>query len=199
PENGLATNVYGFSTPNDERYPDLVARLNYLPEWGSLSLSGMGRQIRYAPAKTSGQQEAWGGGVSLTGRINTFGLDNVRFMLGYGDALGRYASTNTFEDATLDATGDLQLVNTYSAMLAYQHWWDNAWRSNLAYGFAQADQPALTTGDLTRRAQSVLLNLLWSPVLQTTFGLEYIYATRTTVEGESGDLHRLIFSTRYNF
>jgi len=203
-----STDGYNFTNPNDDRYPDLMARLNYTPDWGSLSLAAMGRQIRYTKQTTNQQQEAWGGAVSLAGKINTVGMDNVKFMLGYGDAYGRYAAFNAFEDAALDASGRLQLVKVYSAMMAYQHWWNKAWRSTLAYGFAAADQPAFVqqavnlngnVGEMTRQAQSAHINLLWSPWLSTTFGLEYFYALRERADGQTGDLNRVQFSTRFNF
>lgn len=199
PQNEVPADGYGFVYPDDDRYPDMIARLNFNPDWGTLSLAGMARQIRNANPKTGRQQEAWGGAVSLAGKVQAFDLDNVRFTFNYGDVFGRYASINTFEDATLDASGNLHLVNAYSAMVAYQHWWDTAWRTTLAYGFEQADQPAFVSGTMTRQAQSVHVNLLWSPVLQTTFGLEYIYATRELNNGERGDLNRVQFSTRFNF
>jgi len=199
-----AVDAYGFTNPNDERYPDLIARLNYNPDWGSLSLAAMGRQIRYTKQATVNQQDAWGGAVSLAGKVNTWGKDNLRFMLNYGNAMGRYATFNAFEDAVLGAGGQLQLLDIYSGTIAYQHWWNNAWRSTLAYGYVTSDQPAVVlAGDktkmMTRQAQSVHANLLWSPLAQTTFGLEYIYAERERVDGLSGDLHRLQFSSRFNF
>lgn len=203
-----STDAFNFTNPNDEHYPDLLARLNYNPDWGSLSLAAMGRQIRYTKQGAGREQEAWGGAASLTGRINTFGLDNVRFMLGYGDVYGRYAAFNAFEDAALDASGRLQLVKVYSATLAYQHWWDKAWRSTLAYGYTAADQPEFvrqavnlngTIAEMTQRGQSAHINLLWSPWLTTTFGLEYFYALRERADGQTGDLHRVQFSSRFNF
>ena len=84
-------------------------------------------------------------------------------------------------------------------MLSYQHWWSNKWRSTIAYGFAQSDLPNYANGGLTRQGQSLHLNLLWSPLVQTTFGLEYIYATRSLESGPHGDLNRLQFSSRFNF
>lgn len=188
-----------FGTPNADRYPDLVARLNATGTWGNLSLTGLARHIRYnRPGKTDTEVQ-WGSAVNLSGRIDTWGRDNLRFMLAYGDAYGRYATLNTFEDAALDSAGNLHLVTTYSAMAAYQHWWDKNWRSTVAYGYAASDQPDFVTGDMNRQAQSVHANLLWSPTLQTTFGLEYIYALRERVDGRTGDLHRIQLSTRFNF
>ncbi|MDD5037059.1 MAG: DcaP family trimeric outer membrane transporter [Methylococcaceae bacterium] len=185
--------------PDDDRYPDLIARINANPEWGNLSLTAMGRQIRYAPAVGSARS-SWGGAVSLAGKIKTVGLDNLRFGFHYGDVLGRYININAFGDATLDTAGRrLERVDTYGAMAAYQHWWSDSWRSTLAYGFAQSDLPAYANGGLTRQAQSVHVNLLWSPLVQTTIGLEYLYATRSLENHLSGDLHRVQFSSRFNF
>lgn len=191
-----------FTAPNADRYPDLVARLNYNPEWGSLSLAALGRNLRYTNNTTSLQKEKWGGGINLAGKINTVGLDNVRFMAHLGKGISRYITTsNTFEDAALSSTGNMQLVTTYGGLLSYQHWWTKQWRSSLTYGFSHADQPLFANGMLmlNQQVQSLHANLLWSPVSQTVMGVEYVYATRELLDGRNGDLHRIQFSARYNF
>jgi hypothetical protein len=185
--------------PNDEQVPDLIARINANPAWGNLSMAAMGRQIRNAPAGGP-DRSAWGGAVSLAGKIKTFGLDNLRFNLSYGDVLGRYATLNTFGDAVLDNTSSrLELADTFAAMVSYQHWWSPSWRSTLAYGYGETQLPAYANSGLTRQGQSVHVNLLWSPLLQVTFGLEYLFATRMLESGASGDLQRLQFSSRFSF
>jgi outer membrane murein-binding lipoprotein Lpp len=197
--NNPAADADAFNTPNADRYPDLVARLNVLPAWGNLSLAAMARQIRQTDPISGRETAAWGGAASLAGKISTVGLDNLRFMLSYGNALGRYAAINTFEDAALDQRGELRLVNTYGAMLSYQHFWTKSWRSTLSYGLGQADQPDYAGNPITRQVQSAHANLLWSPLLQTTLGMEYTFATREALDGRDGSLHRVQFSARYNF
>lgn len=179
-------------------YPDLVTRINFYPSWGHVSLAALGRHLQFTPAAFNREQSAWTGAVSVAGKISTVGSDNIRFMLNYGDALGRYAVNNFFEDAVSNAAGELEPVVSYSGMLAYQHWWEQAWRSTLAYGVARADQPVYA-GLANRETHSVHANLLWSPILQTTIGLEYIYANRELLNGMNGELHRVQFSTRFNF
>ena len=187
-----------FSSPNSERYPDLVARVNVNPDWGKFSLATLGRQIRNTNTLGNHQSE-WGGAVSLAGKINSVNLDSIRFMLNYGNALGHYAaSANTFEDAVL-SNGDLQLVDIYSGMLSYQYFWTKDWQSNLTYGFVHANQPALAGNNITAQVQSVHANLLWSPITQIILGMEYVYATREVFDGRDGDLQRVQFSARYNF
>ncbi len=189
-----------FTTPNADRYPDLVTRVNFNPEWGNLSLAALGRQIRYSNSATGLQRDIWGGGINLAGKINTIGLDNIRFMTHYGNGEGRYVATNnTFSDAALDGNGNLELTTTYGGMVSYQHWWSKQWRSTVTYGFAQAEQAGFVNQVLNRQVQSIHANLLWSPVSQAMMGIEYTYANRELIDGRDGDLQRLQFSARYNF
>jgi hypothetical protein len=189
-----------FTTPNADRYPDLVARLNFNPDWGNLSLAALGRQIRYSNSATGLQRGVWGGGISLAGKINTIGLDNIRFMTHYGNGEGRYVATNnTFSDAALDGNANMELTTAYGGMLSYQHWWSKEWRSTVTYGFAQAEQAGFVNRVLSRQVQSVHANLLWSPVSQAMMGIEYTYANRELIDGRDGDLQRLQFSARYSF
>jgi hypothetical protein len=187
------------TTPNDDRYPDMVTKLNYKPSWGILSLAAMGRQIRNHDNTSGVAREQWGGAISLAGKINMFELDNLRFSAGYGNAYGRYMGADKLEDAALDSAGNLHLVNVYNGVIAYQHWWDKAWRSTLAYGFEQADQPTFVNQAMTRQAQSVHANLLWSPLPQATLGFEYIYGTRELIDGTNGNISRAQLSAKYNF
>ncbi|MGR8935893.1 MAG: DcaP family trimeric outer membrane transporter [Gammaproteobacteria bacterium] len=189
-----------FVSSDDGQYPDIVARLNFEPDWGSLSLAGLVRQIRYTQPSTTFQQERWGGGVNLAGKIDTIGLDNVRFMLHYGNGAGRYVTTaNTFGDAALDDNGDMNLIETYGGMFAYQHWWNKQWRSSVIYGVSSSEQPDYANAALTRQVQSLQANLLWSPVKEAMMGIEYIYATRELLDNRDGWLHRIQLSARYNF
>ncbi|WP_082053948.1 DcaP family trimeric outer membrane transporter [Methyloterricola oryzae] len=186
-------------TTDDDRAPDIVGRVNYTPTWGSLSAAGMARLIRNSQNTADNESSRWGGAVSLAGRVKTFDLDNIRFMLNYGNVLGRYTTYDIFNDGALEPNGTVALFDVFAAFISYQHWWNANWRSTVAYGFAQADNPAFVAGTANRQAQSVHVNLLWSPLLQTTIGLEYIYARRELESGESGDLQRVQFSTRFNF
>ena len=189
-----------FISPNAERYPDLIARLNFNPAWGNLSLAALGRQVRYTNAATGIEDGAWGGGISLAGKIDSVDLDNFRFMMHLGKGASRYISTaNTFEDAAITADGHMELIETYGAMISYQHWWSKQWRSSLTYGYAGANQPQWVPAILNRQVQSIHANLLWSPVSQAMMGVEYVFAERELLNGLRGDLYRVQFSMRYSF
>ncbi len=195
PETTLTNTSGNRETPDDDHYPDLVTRLNLDRPWGSLSLAAMARNI----TSDNNGSDAFGGAVSLAGRIKTIDRDDLRFMLNYGNALGRYASSNVFNDGAVNAKGNIELFNQYGGFAAYRHWWSDEWRSTLAYGFSYADNVNFVPATVTKWAQSVQLNLLWSPLLQTTFGLEYTYAARGLENNDNGHLHRIQFSSMFSF
>ena len=185
---------------DDERFPDMVLRLNTRQDWGNISLSGMAREIRYRDAAKGIDEHAWGSAISLAGRINIGNRDNARFMFSYGDVLGRYIVGGTYADASFDeVSNELKLNTTYSGTLFYQHYWNPTWRSNLALGYSRTDLPAYVNQALTREVSSANINLMWSPLTEFTLGLEYLYAVRELEDGRRGDMNRILLSTRFNF
>ena len=196
PETTL-TNTKGIrETPDDDHFPDIISRFNINRPWGTVSLATMLRNIQ-SNVQTS--SNAFGGAMSLAGRINTIERDDVRFMLNYGNVLGRYASSNLFNDGAINAQGEIELFNQYGGFIAYRHWWGDNWRSTLAYGFSYADNVDFVPTTVSQWAQSAQFNLLWSPLPQTTFGLEYTYASKALENNDSGHIHRMQFSSVFNF
>ena len=145
------------------------------------------------------KDEQFGGAVSMSGRVKAYQRDDVRFMLSYGDVLGRYVSSNLFNDGAINRNGNLELFDQYGGFVAYRHWWNETWRSNIAYGFSYADNIEDAADTVSKWSQSAQINLLWSPLPQTTFGLEYTYAERELENGDNGDLSRVQFSGSFNF
>lgn len=84
--------------------------------------------------------------------------------------------------------------------MSYRHLWSEQWRSNLTLStFAADNDDNLTGGAVTKEAQSVHVNLLFSPNPKLTVGVEYGLATRENEAGDDGDLNRLQFSGKYVF
>ncbi len=197
PETTL-TNVAGKrESPNDDHFPDVIGRVNLYRPWGNVSFAGMVRNIR----KHQGQynSDVYGGALSVAGRVKTIERDDMRFMLNYGNVLGRYVSSNLFNDGVINAKGEIELFNQYGGFVAYRHWWYNNWRSTVVYGLSYADNVDYIAGTVSQWAQSGQVNLLWSPLPQTTIGLEYTYAARGLENGNSGNLHRVQFSSVFKF
>jgi hypothetical protein len=71
------------------------------------------------------------------------------------------------------------------AYLAYTHWWTGELRSTLNAGFEHLNHPHIITANVTQNGLDkthigAVLNLIWSPVPQVDFGIEYIWVQRVT-------------------
>jgi hypothetical protein len=178
----------------NDSFPDMIGRAELRGTWGNVSLAGMIRRVQ------SQRDDEWGGAVGVSGRLLVSAGDNVRFSIAAGNALGRYLSFNALDDAMLDARGKLDLTLMAGGYLAYQHWWSPAVRSNWVLGVAATDRSAAAASrGISETLASSHLNLLWSPSLKLTCGLEWLHGYRRLEDGRSGTLNRLQFSIVYNF
>jgi hypothetical protein len=78
--------------------------------------------------------------------------------------------------------GFAQAIGAY---LAYTHWWTGELRSTLNAGFEHLNHPNVITANATQNGLDkthigAVLNLIWSPVPQVDFGIEYIWVQRVT-------------------
>ena len=183
---------------DDDRVPDLVARIDWQRQNGNISLAGVLRELRLDDPVLS--DSATGGGLSVSGRWYTRGANNLKFSASYGEGIGRYVSYNSFMDGWMTPAGDLELIPLTAGHVAYQHWWNSRWRSNVVIGYAEADYDA---GELLQAIDeqylSWHLNLFWSPISQASFGIEWLHGRRDLRDGRSAELDRILLTMLYKF
>lgn len=189
----------GITVIERERPYDIAVRLEALPDWGSLSLSGVWRELSVTSDRVRPADSRSALAFSLAGRIDTGALDNLRFMLNYGDGLARHSTLGAFADAVVAADGSLDANTGYSTLLAYQHYWAPQWRSTLAVSTARSELPASAAGGLTRNTSSGHLNLVWAPNQRWSLGVEYLHGWRELKQAADGELQRLQLTWRLNF
>jgi len=188
---------------DDDHVADMIARANFKSEYGSYSVAVMARELGVDTGVID--DSAWGGAITFGGRIPTFGKDDLRFQLNYGNALGRYVTTQ-FKDAAYNATtNEVETFDQYGGFLAYRHFWKDNLRSNLvySYGAADNDRTVINTSALldatSKEMQSVHVNLIWSIVPSVDLGIEYLHGYREVESGAEGELNRIQLSAQYNF
>lgn len=204
----------GSSTRNvtgDSRFPDLVARYDFKPGYGEFAVAGLLRELRadnFAAVPVAANGTATAYGLMASGKLPSFGQDDLRFNLMAGKGIGRYATAATVDDAVIKADGSLETINTVSGYAVYRHPWTPRWRSNLLLSGMLADNDTASTGlGVTRSVTSANLNTLYSPVEKLTFGLQLIHAIREIEQpqsgsdssGQHGSLTRLQFTGMYSF
>ena len=185
---------------DDNTAPDLVGRYNMKGDWGTFTVAGMLRQLRYENNAAAIKDSTTGWGISLSGKFIIGEKDDFRWMASYGGGLGRYIGLNTANGAVLDADGNLHAIDSAGIFGSYRHFWSEQWRSNLTLGYLAVDNDVELTGmSVTKKAASVHVNLIYSPQPKLDFGVEFMYADRKVESGADGDMKRLQFSAKYAF
>jgi hypothetical protein len=184
---------------DDDRWPDLTANLRFNTSAGRYTLAGIVRQVRVDSATDPASRSQETAGAFGINAIVPFGAkDDLRAYAYYGNGIGRY-TVGFLSDGVLNAGGQVQLPNQWVAAAAYRHFWTPKLRSTLALSGVGSQDTAETTGAVNKNAQSGHLNLIWSPIEKTNFGVEYIHARRETRDGLSGRLNRLQMAAQYFF
>jgi hypothetical protein len=189
-----------------EGIPDLIARYNGKAGGLNWSLAGMARELSYEDrtdaAIDGGSDEQFGYALSLAGKW-MFGKDDLRFMLNYGDALGRYMGLNSYNDGYVDANGDIETIDQIGGFIAYRHYWSEKWRSSFTLSASEADNPDTNeyagADSLAKAYQSFHANLNYLPTPKMAIGGELILANKEVEDGRDGDLSRLQFAVKYAF
>jgi hypothetical protein len=184
---------------DDNKVPDMVARYNLKGDWGSFTVAGLLRQLRYEnPTGISDKENSYG--LSVSGKFIFANQDDFRWMASAGKGLGRYIGLNTANGAVLDDMGNLNAIKSWGVFGSYRHLWSATWRSNLTLGYLGIDNDTDLTGmGVTKNASSVHVNLIYSPVPKLDLGMEFMHANRKVESGDEGALNRFQFSAKYAF
>jgi hypothetical protein len=191
-----------------DRYPDFLARVRLDQAWGHIALAGMWREMKIEanaiPRETKASYAA-----SLSGHLNTFGKDALKWTFAAGKAAGHYMTTlgrSSGADGLQfnTATGAVDAPFAVTASLGYTHWWTGALRSSVQAGYGHNNDSigvltATGAAAADKRQTGGRVNLIWSPVPQVDLGAEYIYARRVVATGNSGNLHRFEVESVFKF
>jgi hypothetical protein len=187
---------------DDGAFPDFIGRYTWKGDWGSLVLAGMVRELKYENRPNTGAStdaSTWSAAGSLSGKIKTFGKDDIRFML-LGGNLGRYAGLNFTNDAYLNSKGDFDTIDGFAGYIAYRHFWTDKLRSTAFYAVGSYDNPSELNGTAANQAsESWSLNFFYSPIPKLDIGAEYRWAKRELENNDNGTLNRLQLTTKYSF
>ncbi|MBN2782679.1 MAG: porin [Campylobacterales bacterium] len=206
PETTLLTQDAKIITPKDDIIPDILARARYYPSWGEVAMAIMGRYINQdSYGDFTNKSSAFGWGVNLSAKIKVGYYDDIRFHTTYGVGLGRYVAYNAYPAGYVDASGEIDLQPTYAYSLGYRHWWSKELRSTMALTYAGTKndeeflQSIIDKTNINRSVYASHINLLWTPVLNSLIGVEYVKAKRVVESGDEGDMDSAMLRFRYDF
>ena len=205
----LTYNAFGVnarSTSDDGRMPDLTAAYQFKVGKGHIRASVLGRELRYDTGTIDDSSYSVAG--SLTGKFVLGDNDDVRFTLYGGEGIGRYVGLNFQNDASLNASGDLEAISGYAGSLAWRHVFSPKFRTNIIWAMQDYDVDGALTGGTTAtefKSQALMQSMSWAingfytPVPKLDLGLEYRFAEAERDNGADGSMNRLQFTTKYSF
>lgn len=183
---------------DDNAVPDLTIKYRHGGDWGHVAAAALVRQLSYDNGTNIDDTEN-SYGISLSSKIK-FGADDLRLSVTAGSGLGRYAALNFVNGAVLNANNELEAIDSRMLTAAYRHVWSDQWRSTLSYSAIEVDNDVELSGNnANKSAESMRLNLIYSPVKPLSFGVELTHATRELESGSDGSMSRLQFSAKYAF
>ena len=185
--------------------PSCVAKWVYTPKRAHIELAGLFRRI--AAGGPGYSSSTYGYGMALTGKIGTWGENNLILAGQAGRGIGEYAqdsagmgldgaptSFTPSGDPARPILGPLRAVPLFGAWVAYQHFWTETIRSTGTFSILSLKDRWIT-GNLTptndpedpsnsaaygrlKQARYTSINLIWSPNPTFTVGVEYLYGHR---------------------
>src|SRR5690606_25325787 len=138
--------------------PALTARSSPERGWGHFSVAGLLRQLEY------GEETETGAALSVSGKFNLGPSDDIRYMVNYGNGIGRYMAFGLGADAEEDASGRLHALDGHGGFVAWRHVFSPKLRGNLMYSAARFDNtPDWVGWAVTEGSESIHANLIYSP------------------------------------
>lgn len=191
------TTSLNIGSRDENLLPDVVARYNMKGDYGNISIAGIARQLRADLGPT--EEEVFGYGLSVAGRVKVGDKDDIRFNLTGGEGLGRYIGLAASRATALDPNGDLEAISSYGGLVAWRHPFGETARFNVGYSGLFVDNPSYLGGGATKSVQSAYGAILWDIAPKVTTGVELLHGIRELESGAEGDLTRFTFSTKYAF
>ena len=208
-------------SPNvQNKVPDFVQRVSYRQSFGEISAYAVEREVTAdtgtfstTPGLTRqlANASAFGWQAGIAGVLNTIGKDNFRFEFNYGQGGARYINNFGGQSWAWNGAGIIEPQTVYGGYLYYQHWWTSMLRTNIGAGAVHAINDVNIIGPIVTALQSAVpqnptrdavgghVNLIWSPVPNTNFGIEYANGYRVEESGDKGRISRFQFSVQYLF
>lgn len=186
------------------RWPDFVIAGTWYVDGEYIShlrLAGLVRDLR-AEGTDGSIESAVGWMINASGKLNLpffDAKDNLKLAFQYGEGYGAQIKSGP-DDAAFDINRSrLETIGVFSTYGGLQHWWTDNLRSNLVYGYVNANNPDFIDGDELENTTYVAADLIWNPYKKVTIGAEYLWGRRENQNGKDGTANRYLFSSRFDF
>ena len=210
--NGAAlTSTFINGTTAYSNTPHFVAATELDQPWGHVRFTAAGgvndfRQttaLAGSTAPANRQTPEWA--LKLTGHLNTWGKDALRGGLLYNSGASDF-SDEMYSGGEIynQTTGTRAAVKQWSVYATYEHFFNGQWRANESFGYSHLSgnpgfTSAITLAGLEHVHFTNEVNVIYAPVPQTDFILEWQHAYRSVQSGANGRDDRIDFESKFYF
>lgn len=199
-EDPNSDDVYNMSQiqlKNVTNVPDMVVGIEYGKQGvGHLRLNSILRRIE-ARLDSGGTDTETAWGISLSGHVNLFKKDVLRASGVYGEGLGRYLLGIQSSAGGATDYNSLELQDNWGVMSAYEHHWNDKFRSTIMGGYAHAKVLDWRPGETFESSIYTSANLLWQVLPYMTLGVEYAYGQKENKDNSDVDNHRIAVGMQF--
>lgn len=174
--------------------PDLVSRFRYeTPRW-HVQGAGLARAIGFRDS--SGAEDLVAGwGFHFTGRCRVRETDSVLWQVAFGEG---YESQRQGSDGAVDADGEIELNPVIAWVVGYEVDWTERLSSTFVYSVADGETASFQPPNTAETVDYLAANLIVTPLPRFSYGIEYLYGSRTDQDLAQGEAHRVQISVRYD-
>ncbi|MDE2229099.1 MAG: porin [Alphaproteobacteria bacterium] len=198
-------------------WPRFVAAAEWDQPWGHLKFAAAGgvddtreANVLAGGSTSTPNRQIGDGAFSLSGHLNTWGKDALRGGVEYNYGAADFDSWITQGSWVEDtSTGVVRLQKAWSIYANYEHFFTGQWRANASLGWmtvsgnpfsvACGAGTACPQAGMVKRAMTSELNVIYSPVPQTDFILEWARAYRKMQSGADGTGDQLDAQFKFYF
>ena len=184
----------------DDSYPDLTMHYRYETDRWLYQFSGMLRRIGIKDTLIGADDEVMGWALNHSGMFLLPGSeDRITWYINSGDGIGRYLEGGPDLGASVGVDGNLDTQFGYGGFVTYKHWWTDNLQSNLDFGISFFDLNPDEDPEANSKLYSSHINLIWTPIEQLEFGLEYVWGHREVHDGREGNVNRIHVNSVFYF
>jgi hypothetical protein len=200
PSDNSIANPLGLEGRASPRFPYFAARWSNDDPARLFTVGTQIQQLRWDGEDAVPDETAMGWALVLAGRWQLNDMSYLTGTASYSDGFseGVLALAGGGGSAVITPQGlETDRAVTFSVGGAVN--WTDTWSSNFHLAWLDRSGDALRPGSETESGGIGHVNLMWKPSNKVRTGVEYIWGTRDTLDGSSGDGARLMGMFRYDF
>ena len=200
PSDNSIANPLGLAGRASPRIPYFAARWSNDDPSRLFTVGTQVQQLRWDGDNVIPDETALGWAMVLAGRWQVNDISYLTGTASYSDGFseGVLALAGGGGSAVITPQG-LETDRAVTLSVGGAVNWTDTWSSNIHYAWLDRSGDPMRPGTETEKGGIGHVNMMWKPTDKVRAGVEFVWGSRDTLDGSSGDGTRLMGTFRYDF